>query len=73
VGSWKRTSSSGTPGSLSGGPPHAAVRAVKRRYLAVDSGLVRAARDLPMTERRGPTFPHAHRVHALADQILAAR
>lgn len=49
----------------------AALVAIKRRNLPIDSSLIRAARDLPMTDH-GP-FPCAERVRATADQILAAR
>lgn len=49
----------------------AALAATKRRNLPIDSALIRAARDLPMTDH-GP-FPCAERVRTTADQILAAR
>ena len=52
---------------------YAALAAVKRRNLAVDSALIRAARDLPMTERPGTAYPCADRTRTLADQILADR
>lgn len=50
---------------------YAALAATKRRNLAIDSALIRTARDFPMTDRT--TFPYADRVRTLADQILAAR
>ena len=52
---------------------YAALAAVKRRTLAVDSALIRAARDLPMTERPNTTFPLTDRVRTLANRILADR
>lgn len=50
---------------------YAALAATKRRNLPIDSALIRAARDLPMVDRK--TFPYADRARAIADQILAAR
>jgi hypothetical protein len=50
---------------------YAALAAIKRRNIPIDSALIRAARDLPMTDHRA--FPYADRVRVIADQILAAR
>jgi hypothetical protein len=50
---------------------YAALVATKRRALLIDSALIRAARDLPMTDHG--RFPYAERVRATANQILSAR
>lgn len=50
---------------------YAALAATKRRNLPIDSAMIRAARDLPMTDH-GP-LPYAGRVRTTADQILDAR
>ena len=43
------------------------------RRLTIDSALIRAARDLPMSERRNTNYPYAGRARALAKQILENR
>ena len=48
-----------------------ALRATHGRDLAIESSLVVAARDLPMTD--SAKFPHRERVVSLANRILAAR
>ena len=50
-----------------------ALKAVGDRRLAIDSALIRAARDLPMSERRNTNNPYAGRARALAKQILENR
>lgn len=52
---------------------YAALAATRRRNLAIDSALVRAARDLPMTERPNTFHPYGPRVRELADRILEDR
>jgi hypothetical protein len=51
----------------------AALRATQRRTLAIDSALIRSARDLPMTEKTNTTYPYTERVKKLAGEILDAR
>lgn len=48
-----------------------ALRATRGRDLAIESSLVVAARDRPMTD--SAKFPHRERVVSLANRILAAR
>ena len=50
---------------------HQALAVTHRRGLAVESSLIRAARDLPMTD--SAKFPMRERVRELADRILADR
>jgi len=50
---------------------HQALAVTRRRGLSIESSLIRAARDLPMTD--SVKFPMRERVRELADRILADR
>ena len=50
-----------------------ALVATEKRNLAIDSALIRLAKQVPMTERPGTLFPQAERARKLADAILDAR
>ena len=47
-----------------------ALAATEKRNLAIDSALIRLAKQVPMTERPGTLFPQAERARKLADAIL---
>lgn len=50
---------------------HQALTVTQRRGLAIESSLIQAARDFPMTD--STMFPMRERVRKLADRILASR